>query len=74
MEPNGRLYNFVGRIRYAGNKSYRVIGTVYGIDEVDAKTNVVNSFLDKPDLFEIVRLEPRPDDRIISMITTAADE
>lgn len=74
MGPNGRLYNFVGRVRYAGNKSYRVIGTVYGIDEVDAETNIVNAFLDKPDLFEIVRLEPRPEDRIISMITTAADE
>lgn len=74
MGPNGRLYNFVGRVRYAGNKSYRVIGTVYGIDEVDAKTNVVNSFLDKPDLFEIVKLEPRPEDRIISMIATTADE
>lgn len=74
MGPTGRLYNFVGRVRYAGNKSYRVIGTVYGIDEVDAKTNVANSFLDKPDLFEIVRLEPRPEDRIISMIATAVDE
>lgn len=74
MGPNGRLYNFVGRVRYAGNKSYRVIGTVYGIDEVDAETNIVNAFLDKPDLFDIVRLEPRPEDRIISMITTTADE
>lgn len=73
MEPNGRLYNFVGRVRYAGNKSYRVIGTVYGIDEVDAETNVVNAFLEEPDEFEMVRLEPRPENMIVSLIATASD-
>lgn len=74
MPENSRLYNFVARVTYAEHRPFRIIGTVYGTDEATAEANIIDMLLDKPDRFEIVRLEIRPKNSIISLIATAADD
>lgn len=74
MEENSSLYNFVARVTYAEHRPFRIIGTVYGTDETNAEANILDMLLEKPDRFEIAKLEARPKKSIISLIATAADD